>query len=71
MYLESPESTQKVIDWAKNKKYYLIASGYNKSCSSVDPEIFDQLRKHTNAVESTHYKSNSMGRYLSLLRAVK
>ncbi|KAF2809704.1 uncharacterized protein BDZ99DRAFT_387971, partial [Mytilinidion resinicola] len=60
----------KVQGWARHKRHPIIASGLNKYCSDVDPEIWDKLRKNTNATEQTHYKSDSMGRRLSLLRAI-
>lgn len=56
--------------WAHHKKHRLIRAGLNQACSSIVPAIFHTLRKHTNAVEQTHYKSNSRGRQLPLLQAV-
>ncbi|OCK85458.1 hypothetical protein K432DRAFT_33984 [Lepidopterella palustris CBS 459.81] len=70
LLITSLESPACIAEWALHKKHDIIASGLNKFCSEIDPAVFDRIRKHTNAVESSHHKSNSMGRYLSLLRAI-
>jgi hypothetical protein len=40
-------------------------------CSEIPNEVFQTARGHTNAVEQTHYKSNSMGKRLSLVHAIQ
>jgi hypothetical protein len=45
--------------------------GLNKAAWKGDPEIWDEIRHHTNAVESSHHKSNAFGIGLSLLAAVE
>ena len=66
----SPESTVKIQEWAAHKQYMYIASGLNKHCSEMNSELFDSVRNHTNAVEATHFKSNTAGRQLPLLAAI-
>ena len=66
----SPLSTKSVVDWAHHKEQRSIASGINPFCSEMDSGLFNEIRKNTNAVEQTHYKSNSLGRRLPLLRAI-
>lgn len=41
------------------------------NCSSIPNEIFEQVRRHTNAVEQAHNKSYSGGRYLELVAAIE
>jgi hypothetical protein len=52
-------------------KIDIIATGYNKYCSQIPNEDWDSLPKHTNAVEVLHHKSNSFGKRLTLLQAIR
>jgi hypothetical protein len=60
-----------VQNWAIQKKAAVIKAGLNKACSKIKPTYFDQLRNRTNAVEQSHHKANALGRYLTLVEAVK
>lgn len=70
-YLDSTDSTEPIRFWAIHKKLPCIASGLNASCSLMDNELFFQTRRHTNAVEQTHWKSTSLGKQLSILKAIQ
>jgi hypothetical protein len=59
-----------VRNWALHKKHPVIRAGLNKNCSLINPQFYDSVRNITNAVEQTHYKSYSMGRYMTLLGTV-
>jgi hypothetical protein len=69
--LGHPDSTRSVRKWAQHKKRAVIASGINKACSLIASDLWDQTTCHTNAVEQTHFKSNSLGRRLTLLKAIQ
>ncbi|KAJ5424918.1 hypothetical protein N7445_010891 [Penicillium cf. griseofulvum] len=56
--------------WVKHKEIDVIAAGLCKACSPIKPEFFEEARKHTNAVEQSHYKSYFMGTQDTLLGAV-
>lgn len=60
-----------VQNWAVQKKNPVIKAGLNKACSKIRPVYFDTLRNHTNAVEQSHQKSYALGKYLTLVQAVK
>jgi hypothetical protein len=45
--------------------------GLNKAAWKGDPEIWDEIQHHTNAVESSHHKSNAFSIGLLLLAAVE
>jgi hypothetical protein len=55
MRLESINSiaheSQSVANWARYKKYLVIALGLNKYCSLINHKLFDRLRHYINAVE--------------------
>jgi hypothetical protein len=55
MRLESINSitykSQSVANWARHKKYLVIASGLNKYCSLINYKLFDRLRHYINTVE--------------------
>ena len=38
--------------------------------SHIEPAVFETTRRHTNAVESSHNKTNSLGKRQTLLAAV-
>ena len=57
--------------WVSHKKIDIFACGVNRHCSDMPHEQFIETRRHTNAVEVTHHKTNSLGKRLSLLKAVK
>jgi hypothetical protein len=44
--------------------------GLNPACSNIPRPYFESVRKHTNAVEQTHHKSNARGIQLTLLAAI-
>ena len=69
-YIGDVHSTEQIRFWAIHKKQPCIASGLNPSCSMMDNELFIQTRRHTNAVEQTHWKSTSLGKQLSILKAI-
>lgn len=54
-----------------HKGHPVIAAGLNEHCTLMNMDAFQRIRKSTNAVEQTHYKSNSMGRRLSILKAIQ
>jgi hypothetical protein len=55
MYLKGVNSivykSQSVANWAKHKRYLVIALGLNKYCSLINYELFNRLKHYTNAVE--------------------
>ncbi|KAF2184934.1 hypothetical protein K469DRAFT_748012 [Zopfia rhizophila CBS 207.26] len=58
--------------WASHKKLQNYACGINKHCSAIPNEIWDDIyRKHSNPVESSHWRGNSTGRWLPFLQAVE
>jgi len=61
---------KEIVDWAANKKLDIIRCGIHQPSSGVRQEIWADIDQHTNACEQTHYKSNSWGRWLTLLRAI-
>ncbi|CAG8980989.1 hypothetical protein HYALB_00013550 [Hymenoscyphus albidus] len=71
LLIDSEYSSKQVVDWTKHKQHECIASGINPHCTGIQNELFERTRRHTNAVEQTHFKSNSLGKRLSLLKAVK
>ncbi|KAI2757724.1 hypothetical protein CBS147339_2395 [Penicillium roqueforti] len=56
--------------WAEHKKIDVIAAGLCNACSPIDSMFFEEARKHTNAVEQSHYKSYHMGTQDTLLGTV-
>ncbi|CAI7611440.1 unnamed protein product [Penicillium viridicatum] len=64
------EHTPELEGWIRDKQIDVIAAGICKACSPMKPEFFDNARKHTNAVEQSHYKSYHMGTQDTLLSAV-
>ena len=64
-------STKSVVEWAHHKEQRSIVLGINPFCSKMDSALFNEIRKNTNAVEQTHYKSNALGRRLLLLQAIE
>ncbi|OAF57839.1 hypothetical protein VC83_05497 [Pseudogymnoascus destructans] len=71
LIISDKQSTEQIRFWAIHKKQLCIASGLNASCSLMDNELFFQIRRHTNAVEKTHWKSTSLGKQLSILKAIQ
>ncbi|KAG9240436.1 hypothetical protein BJ878DRAFT_468327 [Calycina marina] len=71
LLINSTYSSIQVVNCTKHKQHECIASGLNPYCSRIGIELFECIRKHTNAVEQRHFKSTSLGRRLSLLKAVK
>jgi hypothetical protein len=43
--------SQLVANWARYKRYLVIALGLNKYCSLINYELFNRLRYYINAVE--------------------
>jgi hypothetical protein len=43
--------SQSVANWAKYKKYLVIALGLNKYCSLINYKLFNRLRHYINVVE--------------------
>lgn len=66
----SLESRPELAQWVEHKEIPLIAAGLCKACSPIPEEIYDQSRRHTNAVEQSHYKAYFLGTRDSLLQAV-
>jgi len=66
----SPLSTKSVVNWAYYKEQRSIALGINPFCLEMDSGLFNEIRKNTNAIKQTHYKSNSLSRRLLLLQAI-
>jgi hypothetical protein len=56
--------------WASHKKQDWVAQGLNMHYSPMSSVVFGQLRKHTNAVESSHHKANASGKQVTLLQAL-
>jgi len=69
--IESSDSTEAVQNWAVHKQQPVIASGLNRHCSQIPISIWDNIRKNINSVEQTHFRSNTWGRRLPLLRAIQ
>jgi hypothetical protein len=65
------QSSGNIINWAIHKEQPSIASGINRFYSRMDSSLFQKVRNHINATEQTHYKSNALGRRLSLLQAIE
>jgi hypothetical protein len=59
-----------VRNWAVHKKHDVIAAGLNKFCSLMSRITWDQVRKHTNAVEQAANKSYAYGKRQDLLPAI-
>jgi hypothetical protein len=55
MRLESINSithkSQSVTNWARYKKYLVIALGLNKYCSLINHKLFNRLKHYINTVE--------------------
>ena len=68
--VETHPAHKSLSDWCEHKRLTYIASGLNKHFSQMNSELFDITRNHTNAVESTHFKSKVLGRKLPLLSAI-
>ena len=66
----SPLSTKSVINWAYYKEQRSITLGINPFCLEIDLSLFNKIRKNTNAIKQTYYKSNSLSRRLLLLQAI-
>jgi hypothetical protein len=56
---------------AEHKRYEVIAAGLNQHCSLIPSEIWEELRKHTNAVEQSHQKSYALGNQSPLVPAIR
>jgi hypothetical protein len=59
-----------VRNWTGYLQQPTIAAGLNKHCSRINPDIFDRIRKNSNAVEVAHHRANSTGKRCTLLQAV-
>lgn len=59
-----------VKSWAGHKKHPVIAAGLNPFCSLIPSFVWDQVRKHTNAVEQSHEKSYALGKQQALVPAL-
>ena len=55
MYLEGVNSivykSRLVANWARYKRYLVIALGLNKHCSLINYKLFNRLRYYINVVE--------------------
>ncbi|OBT75678.1 hypothetical protein VF21_05187 [Pseudogymnoascus sp. 05NY08] len=71
LIINDATTTEQIRFWVIHKKQPCIASGLNAACSLMDKELFIQTRRHTNAVEQTHWKSTSLGKQLSILKAIQ
>jgi hypothetical protein len=60
-----------IAAWARHKKAQIFRCGLNKPSSNIGSDVWESIEAHTNACEQTHYKSNSFGRWLPLLRAIQ
>ncbi|RDW94632.1 hypothetical protein BP5796_00395 [Coleophoma crateriformis] len=69
--INSEFSSPQVVNWTKHKQHLCIAPGINPYCSQIAPDLFERTRKHTDAVEQTYFKSTSLGKRLSLVKAVQ
>ena len=69
--LASNHTPKAVKDWTRHKQQLGIASGINRHISLMSNALFERTRRHTNAVEQSHHKAASLGKRLSLLKAVK
>ncbi|OKP09326.1 hypothetical protein PENSUB_5331 [Penicillium subrubescens] len=65
------ELEPRFFDWAEHKAHEVIAAGLCKACSLIRPEFWDEVQNSTNAVEQSHNKSYSMGKYETLLGAIQ
>ena len=63
--------TPGIRTWCDHKSHDYIAAGLNENCSLMNRDMFRLIRKQSNAVEATHFKSNSLGRQLTPLKAVQ
>jgi len=71
LFKVDPNAYPQVInDWAKHKKQDIIRCGLHQPSSAMSKKVWEQIEAHTNSCEQTHYKSNSYGRWLTLLRAI-
>jgi hypothetical protein len=65
MHLEGVNSiayeSRLVANWARYKRYLVIALGLNKHCSLINYELFDRLRHYINVVEQTANKLYAFG----------
>jgi hypothetical protein len=59
-----------VANWARYKRYLVIALGLNKHCSLINHELFNRLRHYINAVEQIANKLYVFGIRQFLLPAV-
>ena len=57
--------------WCKHKKIDVVIANYNIECTYMNKTIFARIKKHINAVETTHHKSNALERRLTLLKTIK
>ncbi|KAF1808090.1 hypothetical protein P152DRAFT_256677 [Eremomyces bilateralis CBS 781.70] len=60
-----------IQQWVRHKRHPVIAAGLNRACSDMDPNVFDSVLKHTNAVEQAANKSYAPGKRQDLLIAIK
>jgi hypothetical protein len=67
-YLETED--ERTTGWVNHKRNPIIAAGLNPSCSLIPLEIWTNLRKHTNAVEQSHWKSYALGKQATLMPAI-
>jgi hypothetical protein len=68
--LDDEQYPEAINNWAAHKASPLIRCGMNQSFSGIPEDIRKEIDSITNATEQTHLKGNSLGRWLSLLRAI-
>lgn len=69
MYLGNPD--ERICNWALHKAQPHIQIGINHIWSAIPLEIWNNVRKNTNAAEQSHFKSNANTcRRLPLLLAI-
>ena len=74
MHLEGINSiiyeSRSVANWARYKRYLVIALGLNKYYSLINYKLFNRLRHYINAIEQTANKLYIFGIWQFLLPAV-
>lgn len=70
VFSDSFFSNNSIHNWAHHKSHAYIVSEINKHCSLMNHDTFDSIQNHTNAVKTTHFKSNALKRQLPLLSAI-
>lgn len=69
-YLLLEAEDERTIGWVQHKRNPVIAAGLNPNCSLIPQAIWVELRKHTNAVEQSHWKSYALGKQTTLVPAI-